>query len=75
MTTNQYTPLFRLASKSLKYFLFVLFGFAIAYVLSMCLGIIHIVPILIYLLRNLFIPVGVILLCLITTAVIWESLR
>ncbi|MBW4641531.1 MAG: hypothetical protein KME23_00615 [Goleter apudmare HA4340-LM2] len=75
MNTQQYSPLFRLATKSLKYFLWVLFGFAIAYALSSGLGILHIIPILLYLLQNLFAPLGIILLCLITTAVMFESWR
>ncbi|MBW4424802.1 MAG: hypothetical protein KME50_10200 [Nostoc desertorum CM1-VF14] len=75
METNQDTLLFRFASKSLKYFLLVLFGVAIAYVLSSGLGILHIIPILVYLLQQLLLPLGIILLCLITTVVIIESLR
>lgn len=75
MGTNQDTLLFRFASKSLKYFLLVLFGIAIAYVLSSGLGILQIIPILLYLLQQFLLPLGIILLCLITTAVIFESLR
>jgi hypothetical protein len=74
-TTNQDTLLFRLASKFLKYFLLVLFGFAIAYVLSSSLGMSHILPIIAYLLQHFFVPLGIILLCLITTVVFLESLR
>ncbi|MCC5659095.1 hypothetical protein LC608_19365 [Nostoc sp. XA010] len=75
MDSNQDTLLFRFASKSLKYFLMVLFGIAIAYVLSSGLGILQIIPILLYLLQEVLLPLGIILLCLITTAVIIESLR
>ncbi|MBE9051807.1 hypothetical protein IQ243_15525 [Nostocales cyanobacterium LEGE 11386] len=75
MMTNQNTFLVRLASKSLKYFLLVLFGLAIAYVLSSALGVLHIIPILMYLLLNVFVPLGIILLCFMTTAVILESVR
>ncbi|MEH1939035.1 MAG: hypothetical protein V7L01_02295 [Nostoc sp.] len=75
MDSNQDTLLFRLASKSLKYFLLVLFGIAIAYVLSKGLGILQIMPILLYLLQQFLLPLGIILLCLITIAVIFESLR
>lgn len=75
MHTNQDTLLFRFASKSLKYFLLVLFGIAIAYVLSSGLGILQIIPILLYLLQQFLLPLGIILLCLITTAIILESLR
>ncbi|AUB34686.1 hypothetical protein COO91_00515 [Nostoc flagelliforme CCNUN1] len=75
MESNQDTLLFRFASKSLKYFLLVLVGIAIAYVLSSGLGILQIIPILLYLLQQFLLPLGIILLCLITTAVIIESLR
>ncbi|MEH2246663.1 hypothetical protein [Nostoc sp.] len=75
MNTNQDTLLFRFASKSLKYFLLVLFGIAIAYVLSSGLGILQIIPILMYVLQQFLLPLGIILLCLITIAVIIESLR
>jgi hypothetical protein len=75
MTTNQYSPLFRLASKCLKYFFLVLFGFAIAYILSMSLGLLHIIPMLIYLLQHWCLPLGIILLSMLTTAVILESFR
>ncbi|WP_341529706.1 hypothetical protein WKK05_10535 [Nostoc sp. UHCC 0302] len=75
MTTSNQTPLLRLAGKCLKYFLLVLFGFAIAYALSSALGIFHVLPILGYILQLFLFPMGVILLCLITTAVILESLR
>ncbi|MDZ8227407.1 MULTISPECIES: hypothetical protein [unclassified Nostoc] len=75
MDSNQDTLLFRFASKSLKYFLLVLVGIAIAYVLSSGLGILQIIPILLYLLQQFLLPLGIILLCLITTAIILESLR
>ncbi|MCC5621345.1 hypothetical protein [Nostoc sp. CHAB 5715] len=75
MDSNQDTLLFRFASKSLKYFLLVLVGIAIAYVLSIGLGILQIIPILLYLLQQFLLPLGIMLLCLITTAVIIESLR
>ncbi|MEH2202858.1 MAG: hypothetical protein V7K53_02100 [Nostoc sp.] len=75
MDANQDTLLFRFASKSLKYFLLVLFGIAIAYVLSTGLGILQIIPILLYLLQQFLLPLGIILLCLMTIAVIFESLR
>jgi hypothetical protein len=75
MTTSNQTPLLRLAGKSLKYFLLVLFGFAITYALSSAFGIFHFLPILGFILQQFLFPVGIILLCLITIAVILESLR
>ncbi|AFY46183.1 hypothetical protein Nos7524_0261 [Nostoc sp. PCC 7524] len=75
MPTDQDTVLFRFVSKSLKYFLLMLFGFALAYALSHALGVLHIIPILTYVLQHLFLPLGVILLCLTTVTVVLESLR
>jgi hypothetical protein len=75
MTTNKDTLLFRLVSKSIKYFLLMLFGFAIVYVISTVLGTVHINSMLIAILRAIFAPLAVILLCLITVMVIVESVR
>jgi hypothetical protein len=75
MTTNKDTLLFRLVSHLIKYFLLMLFGFAIAYVLSTALGVLHIIPLMIAVLKTVFVPLGIILLCLITITVIFESLR
>lgn len=75
MPNNQYSSLFRLALKCLKYFAWILFGLAIAYTLTIGLGMLHLTPILTYLWQNLFVPIGLILLCLMTTAIIVESWR
>jgi hypothetical protein len=75
MTTNKDTLLFRLVSKSIKYFLLMLFGFAIVYVISTVLGTVHINSMLIAILQAIFAPLAVILLCLITVMVIVESVR
>ncbi|WP_427162354.1 hypothetical protein ACQFX9_12815 [Aliinostoc sp. HNIBRCY26] len=75
MNTHHDTILFRFTSKSLKYFLLMLFGFAIVYALSHALGVLHIIPALVFILQHLFVPLGVILLCLITVTVLFESLR
>jgi hypothetical protein len=75
MTTNKDTFLFRLVGKSIKYFLLMLFGFAIVYVISTLLGTLHINSMLIAVLQTVCIPLGVILLCLITIMVIVESVR
>ncbi|HIK06241.1 MAG TPA: hypothetical protein IGS40_16250 [Trichormus sp. M33_DOE_039] len=75
MNTHQDTILFRVTSKSLKYFLLMLFGFAIVYSLSHALGVLHFIPVLIYVLQHLFVPLGMILLCLTTVTVLFESLR
>ncbi|ABA23019.1 conserved hypothetical protein [Trichormus variabilis ATCC 29413] len=75
MLKHEDTILVRLVAKFLKYFLLMLFGVAIAYVLSTALGALHIIDILIAVLQTVFFPLGVILLCLITIMVIFESVR
>ncbi|NJL64438.1 MAG: hypothetical protein HC903_24690 [Methylacidiphilales bacterium] len=75
MTTNHYSPLFRLVAKFLKYFLLLLLGFAIAYLLSMSLGALHIALALLSIAGEWFWRLGAILLCLIAIVVIYESLR
>ncbi|BCL38117.1 hypothetical protein [Nostoc sp. MS1] len=75
MTTNKDTLLFRLVAKSIKYFLLMLFGFAIAYVISKVLGTVYINSMLVAILQAVFGPLAVILLCLITIMVIVESVR
>ncbi|KAB8332779.1 hypothetical protein SD80_018880 [Scytonema tolypothrichoides VB-61278] len=75
MTTNQYSPLFRLAFKLLKYFLLVMFGFAIAYVMSMIFGMLPIAAMVLPIVVNWFLRVGIVLLCLIALVMVIESLR
>jgi hypothetical protein len=75
MNTNKDTLLFRLVAKSIKYFLLMLFGFAIVYVISTVLGTVHINSMLVAILQAVFGPLAVILLCLITIMVIVESVR
>lgn len=75
MNTRQDTFLFRVASRSLKYFLLMLLGVVIVYALSYSLGVLHIIPFLIFVLQHLFVPLGTILLCFIAITVIFESLR
>jgi hypothetical protein len=75
MTTNQYTLLMRLASKVLKYFLLVILGFAIAYILSTAFNALPIAKILLPFVVFWFQKLGIILLCLLATAVILESWR
>jgi hypothetical protein len=75
MTTNQYTPLMRLASKILKYFLLIILGFAIAYILSTAFNALPIAKILLPFVLFCFQKLGIILLCLLAAAVILESWR
>lgn len=74
-TTNDHSRLLKLALSCLKYFLIVIFGFAIAYVMSMSFGILHIAAILLPLVGSWFWRVGILLLCLLAIGVISESLR
>ncbi|MDZ7969135.1 MAG: hypothetical protein RM368_29995 [Nostoc sp. DedSLP03] len=75
MITNQYSRLFKLTAKFLKYFLLAIFAFAIACILSMSFGAVNIVTVLLPFAGNWFYKLGIILLCLMTTTVILESLR
>jgi hypothetical protein len=76
MTTNRHSFLFRLTSKFIKYFLLALFGLAIAYVLSAIFGSSHIaMSLLPFVLYWVIFRCGLILLCLILTTVIFESVR
>jgi hypothetical protein len=75
MTTNQYSPLFRLVAKFIKYFLLLALGVAIAYALSMTLGVSHFGLQILYVAFGWFWRLGVVLLCLIAVTMIYESLR
>ena len=75
MTTNQYSFLFKLTAKFLKYFLVAIFWFAIGYILSMTFGVLNIVAVLLPFAGHLFCKLGIILLCLMTITIILESLR
>ena len=75
MKMNQYSPLFRLVLKFLKYFLLILFGFLVTYTLSVSLGISHLINTIVPILLALFSQFGIILLCLLVIAVVLESLR
>jgi hypothetical protein len=52
-----------------------LFGFAIAYVLSVSFGVLHIATGLFFILRELFWRLGIFLFCLTAIAMILESFR
>lgn len=73
--TNDHNPLLKLVFKGFKYFLLALVGFAIAYVISIILGGTQIVNPLLPLLGDWVLRLGIILLCLMVTAIIVESLR
>ncbi|AFY35130.1 hypothetical protein [Calothrix sp. PCC 7507] len=75
MKKNQYSRLFQLTAKFLKYFLLGLFWFTIAYLLSVSFGALDIFTVLLPIARYCFSKLGIILLCLMTTTIILESLR
>ncbi|BAZ25868.1 hypothetical protein NIES4073_67740 [Kalymmatonema gypsitolerans NIES-4073] len=74
MEPQQDSRLLRLVSRFLKYFLLILFGFAIAYVVSITFGVVNIALIL-PLVFDWVGRLGLILFCLIAITVIFESLR
>jgi len=73
--TDDHNMLLKLVTKGLKYFLLVLVGFAIAYVISIILGGTQIVSPLLPSLGDWVVRLGTILLCLIGIAIIVESWR
>ncbi|MEL6165671.1 MAG: hypothetical protein AAFR37_18605 [Cyanobacteria bacterium J06628_3] len=75
MTTNKFSPLFRLALKALQYFAFIIIGFTFAAALS---GIIGTSQITISLFPFVFACIwrsGIVLICLAGAAVLIESFR
>ncbi len=75
MTSNRYTPLFRLSCRFLKYFSLAALGFIVVYSFSLITGISSISFMLILLLQRLYLPLAALLLGLVTIAIILESLR
>ena len=75
MMTKQDSRLMRLVSRFLKYFLLMLFGFAIAYVLSVSFGVLHIAAGLFLIVGELFWRLGIFLFCLTAIAMILVSFR
>jgi hypothetical protein len=72
---HQHGYLFRFASKVLKFFGFGLFGLGIACLLSIVFGAFPLVEVLISLLRQWLVRVTVVVICLMATAVVIESVR
>ncbi len=75
MTENEHNLLLRVVFKSLKYFLLALIGFGFVSLVSMTFGGIQIMNPLLPFVGGLVLRLGIILLCLIATAIIVESLR
>lgn len=67
--------LIRFASKVLKYFLLGLFGVGIACLLSAVLGAFSVVGILMSFLEQWLVRVTVVVVCLVATVVVSESMR
>ena len=75
MTTNQYSSLFRLAVKCMKYFFLGILGFAVVYFLSIGLNLPNIFAFLLPFMTTWVLNLGIIVLCLMLVAMIFESLR
>jgi hypothetical protein len=75
MNRNKYSRLFKLTFKFIKYFFLVLIGFYIAFVLAAGVGILGIAAQFFPLIFAGIWRIGIILLCLIATTMIIESLR
>ncbi|MBW4633509.1 MAG: hypothetical protein KME30_16915 [Iphinoe sp. HA4291-MV1] len=73
--TDERSHLLKWTFLCLKYFLIVIFGFAIAYMMSISFGVLHLAAMLLPLVGSWFWRVGILLLCLLALAVILESLR
>jgi hypothetical protein len=70
-----YSWLLRFTSRVLKYFLLSLFGLGIVYLLSEVLGAFSLVTILVRFLEQWLVRVAVIVVCLLATTVVCESMR
>lgn len=72
---HRYRLLFRFAAKTLKYYVLSIFGFMLACLLSVLLGMSDIAVKLVELLGGWFWHLGVFIFCLITIAIVVESLQ
>ncbi|AFY56450.1 hypothetical protein Riv7116_4010 [Rivularia sp. PCC 7116] len=75
MTTNKFSPLFRLILKALKYFMFIVLGFTFAACLSGILGTSHIAISLFPLVFECIWRSGIVLIGLAGASVVIESFR
>ncbi len=75
MTTNKFSPLFRLMLKALKYFIFIIVGFMFAACLSGFLGTSHISYMFFPLVFTIISRFGIALICLAGLVVLIESFR
>ncbi|MGH8000516.1 MAG: hypothetical protein ACREPR_14080 [Brasilonema sp.] len=75
MITKQDSRLMRLVSRFLKYFLLMLFGFALAYVISISFNVLPIAAPVLLIVGDWLWRLGILLLCLMAVAIIFESIR
>ncbi|MBV6625366.1 MAG: hypothetical protein KI793_20960 [Rivularia sp. (in: Bacteria)] len=75
MTTNKFSPLFRLILKALKYFVFIVLGFTFAACLSGILGTSHITMSLFPFVFECIWRSGIVLIGLAGASVVIESFR
>lgn len=72
---HQYSWLLRFASKVLKYFLLGLFGVGITCLLSAVLGAFSVIKILMSFLEQWLVRIAVVVVCLLATTVVCESIQ
>lgn len=75
MEKNRYSLLLSLTAKLIKMFFLTIFGFVIAYIVSITIGAADIFGLLLLYVGNWFVKLATLLICLIITAVFLESLR
>jgi hypothetical protein len=75
MTTNKFSPLFRLSLKALKYFIFIVIGFILAACLSGIIGTSDITITLFPFVFAFIWRLGIILLCIAGAAILIESFQ
>jgi len=75
MQANDYSGLFKLTCRVLKYFLLFLVGISVTYLLAAILGALHLVLPILPFVGDLILRLALFTLGLLATAVIFESLR
>jgi len=75
MRQDNYSSLFKCACQVLKYFFWVLFGLAIAYLISVTFGVFPIAEILQSILSQWFSRFAIIVICFLFMVVVLESCR
>lgn len=70
-----YSPLFKFACKTLKYYLLIVFGFTVACLISSLLGAVQTVLLILPIAGAIFWRVAGLMVCLFAVTVVVESLR